>query len=158
MNDPDDKVNHESLQEQNRRNCYDDGFEDGKNSNSFNKDRDSACSEYGSAYEGGFSASCQSVEHNTYDSCQLIIQGYERYCPDNPDDPACTDFLHDVSNKQPRSTIGACSHEPYHPGCPQIVNPERYCLTTDDPAFCKTIGDICDADGFVKPEDAYCTK
>jgi hypothetical protein len=47
---------------------------------------------------------------------------------------------------------------PYHPGCPQIHNPERYCLVTDDPAFCKTIGDICDADGFVKPEDAYCTK
>ena len=56
MNDPDDNVNHESLQEQNRRNCYDDGFEDGKISNSFNKDRDSARSEYGSAYESGFSA------------------------------------------------------------------------------------------------------
>jgi hypothetical protein len=41
---------------------------------------------------------------------------------------------------------------------PQIVNPEKYCLVTDDPAFCKTIEDICDADGFVKPEDAYCTK
>ena len=40
----------------------------------------------------------------------------------------------------------------------EVVNPERYRLVTDDPAFCKTIGDICDADGFVKPEDAYCTK
>jgi hypothetical protein len=66
--DPDDNVNHESLQEQNRRNCYDDGFEEGKNSNSFNKNRDSACSEYGSAYEGGFSAGCQSVEGNTNDA------------------------------------------------------------------------------------------
>ena len=46
-----------------------------------------------------------------------------------------------------------CGREPYHPGCPQILNPERYCLTTDDPAFCKTIGDICDGDGFVKPID-----
>jgi hypothetical protein len=44
-----------------------------------------------------------------------------------------------------------------HPGCPQITDPERYCLTTDDQAFCRTIGDICDADGIVKAEDAYCT-
>ena len=79
---------------------------------------------------------------------------------DNPDDPACTEFLHDVSNKQPLppKSGSVCDQEPYHPGCPQIHNPERYCLVTDDPAFCKTIGDICDADGFVKPEDAYCTK
>jgi len=81
-NNPDDNVDHESLQEQNRRDCYDEGFEDGKNSNSFNKDRDSACSEYGSAYEGGFSAGCQSVEGNTNDSCELTIEGHEIFCPD----------------------------------------------------------------------------
>ena len=155
---PQDIENHEALQEENRRACYDDGYEDGKNSNSFNNDRDNGCSEYGNAYEGGFSVGCQSVEGNTYDSCELKIEGHERYCPDNPDDPACREFLHDASNKQPHSTIGACGQEPYHPGCPQILNPERYCLVTDDQAFCKTIGDICDADGFVKPEDAYCTK
>jgi len=40
----------------------------------------------------------------------------------------------------------------------KIVNPERYCLVTNDPAFCKTIGDLYDEDGFVKPEDVYCTK
>jgi len=159
-NNPDDDVDHESLQERNRSDCYDDGFEDGKISNSFNKDIDSACSEYGSAYEGGFSAGCQSVEGNTNDSCELTIEGHEIYCPDNPDDPACTDFLHDASNKKPLppKSGSVCDQEPYHPGCPQIVNPERYCLVTDDPAFCKTIEDICDADGFVKPEDAYCTK
>ena len=87
-NNPGDNVDHESLQEQNRRDCYDEGFEDGNNSNSFNKDRDSACSEYGSAYEGGFSAGCQSVEGNTNDSCELTIEGHEIYCPDNTDDPA----------------------------------------------------------------------
>jgi hypothetical protein len=27
---------------------------------------------------------------------------------------------------------------------------------TDDPVFCKTVGDICDEDGSVKPEYAYC--
>ena len=104
-NDPDDiDVNHESLQEQNRRDCYDGGFEDGKISNSFNKDRDSACSEYGNAYENGFSAGCQSVEGNTNDSCELTIEGHEVYCRDRPDDPACTEFLHDPSNKKPAET------------------------------------------------------
>jgi hypothetical protein len=111
-NNPNNNVNHESLQEENRRDCYDDGYDDGKNSNSFNKDREGGCSEYSSSYESGFSAGCQSVEGNTYDSCQLIIQGHENYCPSNPDDPACTEFLRDVSNKQPHSTIGACGQEP----------------------------------------------
>jgi hypothetical protein len=32
--------------------------------------RDSGCSEYGNAYEDGFSVGCQSVEGNTYDSCE----------------------------------------------------------------------------------------
>jgi len=39
----------------------------------------------------------------------------------------------------------------------QESNPEGYCLMHDDPAFCKTIGNICDEDGFVKPEYPYCT-
>ncbi|HZD36510.1 MAG TPA: hypothetical protein VE130_15000 [Nitrososphaeraceae archaeon] len=75
------------------------------NSNSFNKDRDSGCSEYGSSYRNGFSVGCQSIEGNTYDSCELTIEGHEIYCPDNPDNPACTEFLRDVSNKHPHSTI-----------------------------------------------------
>jgi hypothetical protein len=78
-------------------------------------------------------------------------------CPNRPDDPSCSEFLHDPSNKITPSPYGLCAQQPYHPGCPQITDPERYCLTTDDQAFCKTIGDICDADGFVKAEDAYCT-
>lgn len=75
--DPDDNINHESLQEENRRNCYDDGYEDGKNSNSFNNDRDSGCSEYSNSYQTGFKAGCQSVENNTADTCELTIKGYE---------------------------------------------------------------------------------
>src|ERR671911_405410 len=160
QDNPQDIENHEALQEENRRACYDDGYEDGMNSNSFNKVRESGCSEYSSSYESGFSAGCQSLEGNTYDICELTIEGHEIYCPDNRDDLACTDFLHDVSNKKPLppKSGSVCDGPTYHPGCPQIHNPERYCLVTDDPAFCKTIGDICDADGFVKPEDAYCTK
>jgi hypothetical protein len=42
--------------------------------------------------------------------------------------------------------------------CPQESNPEGYCLNHNDTAFCKTVGDLCDADGFVKPEYPYCTK
>ena len=158
--DPQDLGSHAQLQEENRRDCYDDGYEDGKNSNSFDDDRGSSCSEYGNAYEDGFSAGCQSVEGNTNDSCELTIEGHDVYCRDRPDDPACTEFLHDPSNKKTPSPYGLCApgQQPYHPGCPQIVDPERYCLNNDDPSFCKTIGDICDVDGFVKPEDAYCTR
>jgi hypothetical protein len=62
------------------------------------------------------------------------------------------------SNMKPHIISGSvCDQEPYHSGCPQILNPERYCLVADDPVFCKTIGDICDADGFVRPEYPYCT-
>jgi len=35
-------------------------------------------------------------------------------------------------------------------------NPEKYCLKFNDPEFCKTIADICDPDGFVRPEYPYC--
>src|SRR5918996_4216716 len=38
---PQDIENHEVLQEENRRACHDDGYEDGRNSNSFNKDTQS---------------------------------------------------------------------------------------------------------------------
>jgi hypothetical protein len=87
IEDNPENLEHESLQEENRRQCYDDGFEDGKNSNSFNHDRDHACSEYSRSYETGFSVGCLSIEGNTYDSCELTIEGHEVYCPDNPDDP-----------------------------------------------------------------------
>lgn len=154
-NNPED-IDHESLEEENRRNCYDDGFQDGENSNSFNDDRDHACSEYGSAYESGFKAGCESIEGNTDDSCELTIKGHKSYCPDNPDDPACTEFLHGASNKLPPETGPLCGQEPSYPGCFKNQDPEKYCLIRDDPAFCNLIGDICDADGFVNPEDAYC--
>jgi hypothetical protein len=36
-------LEHESLQEENRRQCYDDGFKDGENSNPFNNDGDKGC-------------------------------------------------------------------------------------------------------------------
>jgi hypothetical protein len=55
------EIIYQSLQEENRRNCYDDGYEDGKNSNSFNNDRDSGCSEYSNSYQTGFRAGRQSV-------------------------------------------------------------------------------------------------
>jgi hypothetical protein len=150
-------LEHAGLYEENRRHCYDVGYAEGKNSTSFNKKEDGACSEFNNSYEHGFSAGCQSIEGNTDDSCELKIKGYKVYCPNNPDDPACIEFLHDPSNKKPHTiSSSVCDQAPYHPGCPQIVDPERYCLNTDDPAFCKTVGDICDEDGTVKPEGAYC--
>ena len=132
---------------------------------SFDKDRDSGwigggCSEYSNSYETGFKAGCESVA-STYDSCQILINGYEGYCPDHPESPSCVEFLHNATNKRPASTTGACAGmgDP-RPNiiCPQESNPEKYCLNTNNTLFCKTIGDICDPGGFVRPEYPYCTK
>jgi hypothetical protein len=42
------------------------------------------------------------------------------------------------SNKKPfpPKSGSVCDQEPYHPGCPQIVNPEEYC--TCIPNICET--------------------
>src|SRR5918995_7063382 len=53
--EPDGNANHESLQEQNRRDCYDNGYEDGLNH--LYIERGSACSEYGRAYYNGRNSS-----------------------------------------------------------------------------------------------------
>ena len=141
-------LQHAQLQEENRRSCYDKGFEDGNSSVAFNKDRNSACNEYISAYRYGFRAGCESIG-NTDDTCELTIEGHELYCPDNPDDPACTEFLHNATNKKPAEICNS-------PGCFKDQDAEKYCLNYNDPTFCKTVGDVCDADGFVKPEYTYC--
>ena len=117
---------------------------------------DNGCSEYSSSYRSGFSAGCESVEGNTDDSCELTIEGHASYRPNNPDDPTCTEFLHDTSNKRPAESGPVCGQEPSYASYFKNQDPEKYCLNHDDRAFCKTIGDICDADGFVKPEDAFC--
>ena len=64
-------------------------------------------------------------------------------------DIACSEFLHDASNKKPAEIYNS-------PGCFKDLDAEKYCLNYNDPTLCKTVGDICDVGGFVKPEDAYC--
>jgi hypothetical protein len=62
-NNPVDVVNPKSLEE-NRRTCYDDGYEDGK-INAYDREREHRCSEFGDPYRDGFMAACQIG--NTYD-------------------------------------------------------------------------------------------
>ena len=60
----------------------------------------------------GFRAGCEL--ENTDDTCELTIEGHELYCPDNPDDPACTEFLHNATNKKPAeicNSPGGCFKE-----------------------------------------------
>ncbi len=59
--------------------------------------------------------------------------------------------------KKPAETGPFCGPEASHPVCFKNQNPEKYCINHNDPLFCTIIGDICDADAFVKPEDAYYT-
>ena len=43
---------------------------------------------------------------------KLTIEGHANYCPNNPDDPACAEFLHDTSNKRPAENGSVCGQEP----------------------------------------------
>jgi len=106
----------------------------------------------GSNYQIG----CES--DSTEESCELKIEGEEIYCPNNPDNVACVEFLHNAISKDKAQT-GICAGKGDPRTwviCPQEADPERYCLNTNDPVFCKTVGNICDVGGFVRPEYPYC--
>ncbi|MGC1135795.1 MAG: hypothetical protein WA941_23425 [Nitrososphaeraceae archaeon] len=158
-NNPIDIQDHEVLQQENSQNCWNDGYEDAKADKPFNKDRDHGCDEYYPDYTNGYNSGC--IIDATQSSCDLLIRGEAGYCPWHPDIVACVDFLHNATNKQTESPYGTCAGmgDP-RPQiiCPQESNPEGYCLMTNNTAFCKTVGDLCDEDGFVKPEYPYCTK
>jgi hypothetical protein len=70
-NNPVDTVNPYSLEEENRRTCYDDGYEDG-GTDAYDRERESRCSEFGDPYIEGFMAACQFA--NTSDFCYLQTQ------------------------------------------------------------------------------------
>ena len=67
-NNPTNDINHAALEEQNRRDCYNDGYEDGQN-NPFDHDRDNGCFDYSNSYYNGFIAGCESVD-NTKETCE----------------------------------------------------------------------------------------
>ena len=154
-NNPVDIEDYESLQQENTQACLNDGRNDGADK-PYDKDRAKGCSEYGGQYREGYKSACQ--DDNTESTCELLILGEEGYCPRHPDIVACVEYLHNATNKGPAET-GICAGigdpRPYVT-CAKESSPERYCLNTNDTAFCKTIGDICDPGGFVKPEYPYC--
>ena len=85
-----------------------------------------------------------------------MYEDKQNYCPNHPDVGGCVDFLHNATNKVQgqTSTDTVCAY--VNVTCQHESNPEKYCLNYNDPGFCKTIGDLCDADGFVRPEYPYC--
>lgn len=68
---PVDTGNPKSLKEENRRTCYDDGYEDGGN-NAYDREREQRCSEFGDPYRDGFMAACQFGK--TYDLCASLTE------------------------------------------------------------------------------------
>jgi hypothetical protein len=82
-NNPVDIEDHESLEQENAQNCWNDRYEDGKADTPFNRDRASGCSEYGDKYRDAYKSGCQS--DSTESSCELLIQGHKSYCPSHPD-------------------------------------------------------------------------
>lgn len=69
QNNPDNNLNHASLYEENRRNCYDDGYKDGRD-NPFDQERSYRCGEFGNPYYDGFIAGCMSAKGNTGPVCE----------------------------------------------------------------------------------------
>ena len=161
INNPVEIEDYEALKGKNDFTCHDAGREDGKAGKPFNKERDDGCYEFndiGDGYEGGYQWGCET--HTTPSSCELLYEDKRNYCPDNPDNVGCIEFLHNATNKLTEKTMSVCSGagDP-RPNiiCPQETNPEKYCLKWNSPVFCKTIGDICDDEGYVRPEYPYCT-
>jgi hypothetical protein len=160
INNPVEIEDYEALKSENDRTCYDAGVEDGKAS-TYNKDRDNGCYEFddlNDGYEGGFQFGCET--HTAESSCELMYEEKQNYCPNHPDVVGCVDFLHNATNKWKENPYSVCAGagDP-RPNiiCPQETNPERYCLMYDNP-YCKVVGDLCDRDGFVRPEYPYCTE
>jgi hypothetical protein len=126
----------------------------------YNKHKANGCSEFGGiggGYTGEYQFGCET--HTTQASCELLHMTKKSYCPYHPDIVGCADFLLGNATYKTQGealTDTVCALE--NVSCLHESNPERYCLQYDDPAFCSTIGDICDEDGFVRPEDAYRTR
>jgi hypothetical protein len=158
INNPVEIENYKALADENNRTCYDAGREDGEAGRPFNEERDDGCYEFddiAGGYEGGYQSGCE--KHTAESTCELLYEDKSYYCPNHPDVVGCVDFLHNATNKDQREVLKDPSCAQSLVSCPNEINAERYCLNTNDPAFCKTIGDICDEDGFVKPEYPYCT-
>jgi hypothetical protein len=159
INNPVEIDDFKALKGENDRACYDAGQEDGKAYRPFNEEREDGCYEFndiGGGYEGGYQFGCE--QHTTESTCELMYEEKKYYCPDHPDVGECVDFLHNATNKETVSPYNHCAGmgDP-RPGfiCVQEKNPEKYCLEYDDP-YCKFIGDLCDDEGFVRPESPYC--
>jgi hypothetical protein len=148
------------LKSENDRTCYHAGAEDGKADRPFSEERNDGCYEFndlGDGYEGGYQWGCET--HTTESTCELKYEDKNNYCPNHPDVVGCADFLHNATNKRTQNPDSVCAGAgDSRPNiiCPQETNPERYCLMYDNP-YCKFIGDICDDEGFVRPEYPYCT-
>jgi hypothetical protein len=160
INNPVEIDDFEVLADQNQRICYESGREDGENNRPFNEERDDGCYEFddlSGGYEGGYQSACEN--HDTETTCELKYEDMRNYCPSHPDIAACVDFLHNATNKVKENPYSVCNGAGDPRSwviCPQEINPERYCLKFDNP-YCKFIGDLCDEEGFVKPEYPYCT-
>lgn len=147
------------LKGQNDSTCYHAGKEDGEANRPFNEARENGCYEFndiGDGYEGGYQFGCET--HTAESSCELRYEEKKYYCPDHPDVGGCVDFLHNATNKKKVSPYNHCAGmgDPRQGFiCVQEKNPEKYCLEYDGP-YCKFIGDLCDDEGFVRPEYPYC--
>lgn len=151
INNPVEIEDYKELKFENDRTCNDAGFEDGK-AGTYNEERNRGCYEFGD-YENQFQLGCET--HTTESSCKLMYEDKSYFCPNNPDIAGCVEFLHNATNKMPGESSFNTNCANLNTICPGEPNPEKYCLQYDT-SYCKVVGDLCDPDGFVKPEYPYC--
>jgi hypothetical protein len=119
--------------------------------------REDGCYEFegiGGGYEGGYQWGCET--HTAESTCELRYEDKKYYCPEHPDVGGCTEFLHNATNKEPAKITNPDCYLRTDIICANEDNPEKYCLKYDTPTFCRAIGDLCDEDGYVRPEYPYC--
>ncbi len=157
INNPVEIEDFKILKGQNDQTCHEFGFEDGKASKPFNEERDDGCYEFGGLF-GGYQESYQlgCETHSTQSSCELKYENKSNYCPQHPDVAGCTEFLQNATNKRPEPAYCATMTASVSCFDYREDNPEEYCLEYDSP-HCKEVGDLCDDEGFVRPEYPYCT-
>ena len=70
-----------------------------------------------SGYREGYEFGCQTLY--TESECALRMEGEDYYCPNHPDIVACTEFLHNATNKYPyqnnENTSDCCTNANFRP-------------------------------------------
>jgi hypothetical protein len=139
-NNPVDTVNPNSLEEENRRTCYDDGYEDG-GTNAYDRERENRCSEFGSPYRDGFMAACDLS--NSYDFCNSFTETTQIQEQTNVTTGASVPNEQDIRYYDGFDWLGVCNNPLIRnyitQSCDVLVTSDGNALTSDGKAAMENV-------------------